>query len=232
MEAPALSSALRILIVDDHAIVREGLRRILEMADPQWQVVEASDGFQALELLRQQPCDVGVFDLSMPAMGGLELVRRVRADWPAMGCMILSMHAEDQYAMRSFKAGASGYVTKDVAPRDLAQAVRRVAAGGTYLSDAVAEGLVKSIHRAEAPTGHATLSNREIEVLSRLTAGQRPTDIALAMNLSVKTVSTHKSRIQDKLRLPSTAALIRYGIEQGLGNHLPQDHRPAPGGGR
>lgn len=228
MEALATSSALRILIVDDHAIVREGLRRILESADPHWQVTEATDGFKALELLRSQPCDVGVFDLSMPAMGGLELLRRVRADFPALRCLILSMHAEDQYAMRSFKAGANGYVTKDVAPRDLALAVRKVAAGGSYVSDAVAEGLVKSMHHAQQPTGHAALTDREFEVLSRLTAGQRPTDIAEAMHLSIKTVSTHKARIQEKLRLPSTAALIRYGVEQELGSQPLHHSRPGP----
>jgi DNA-binding NarL/FixJ family response regulator len=145
----------------------------------------------------------------------------VHAEWPGLGCLILSMHAQDQYAVRSFKAGAKGYVTKDVAPRDLARAVRKVADGGAYVSEAVAEGLVDAITGTRPAEGQALLSDRELEVLRRLTAGDRPTDIALAMHLSIKTVSTHKAHIQRKLGLPSTAALIRYALEHELGDALP-----------
>ena len=221
MYEPRHPSALRILIVDDHAIVREGLRRILEGTDCQWTVAEAVGGFQALDLLRSQPFDVAIIDLSMPDMGGLDLLRRLRPEFPALGCLILSMHAEEQYAIRAFKAGANGYVTKDSAPGDLAQAVRKIAGGGAYVSPAVAEHLVLTLSGAQEPASHAQLSNRELDVLKRLTAGQRPTEIALALHLSVKTVSTHKSRIQEKLGLASTAALIRYAVEHELGPGTP-----------
>lgn len=220
-EEPRRTGALQILIVDDHAIVRGGLRRILESTDSQWSVTEAGGGFEALDLLRNRSFDVAIIDLSMPDMGGLDLLRRLRPEFPAMACLILSMHAEEQYAIRAFKAGANGYVTKDSAPGDLALAVRKVAAGGAYVSAAVAEQLVLTLSGAQAPASHSQLSNRELEVLRRLTAGQRPTEIAEALHLSVKTVSTHKSRIQEKLGLPSTAALIRYGVEHELGTQPP-----------
>lgn len=216
MTASTSQAALRILIVDDHAIVREGLRRVLEVIDAQWVVTEAEGGFQALEALRSQSFDLAIVDLSMPDMNGLELLRRVRLEHPGLGCLMLSMHAEEQYALRAFKAGANGYVTKDSSPQDLAQAVRKIVAGGTYVSSAVAERLVHILNGADNTPGHMQLSNRELDVLRRLTAGQRPVEIAAALHLSVKTVSTHKSRIQEKLGLPSTAALIRYGVEHGL----------------
>lgn len=221
MNAPDSEVTLRILIVDDHALVREGLRRILEGVDAHWAVTEAVGGFPGLEALRSQAFDVAIIDLSMPDMNGLELLRRVRLEFPTLGCLILSMHAEEQYAVRAFKAGANGYVTKDSSPGDLVQAVRKIAAGGAYVSNAVAERMVLTLSGAQEAPSHTQLSNRELDVLRRLTAGQRPVDIAEALHLSVKTVSTHKSRIQDKLDLPSTAALIRYGVEHGLGTNTP-----------
>jgi DNA-binding NarL/FixJ family response regulator len=211
------SAALRLLIVDDHAVVREGLKRVLERTAAGWQVVEADGGFQALELLRHQAFDLAIVDLSMPDMGGLALLRRVRAEHPQLKVLILSMHAEEQYAMRAFKLGAHGYVTKDSAAKELVAAVRKVAGGGAYVSSVLAESLVLHLNGARDTPAHAHLSDRELEVLRRLVAGERPTDIARALHLSVKTVSTHKSRIQAKLQLPTTAALIRYGVEHQLG---------------
>jgi len=213
---------LRLLVVDDHAIVREGLKRVLENTAADWVVTEAEGGFQALERLRRQPFDLAIVDLSMPDMNGLELLRRVRDELPQLRVLILSMHAEEQYAVRAFRAGANGYVTKDSAAQELAAAVRRVAAGGAYVSSVLAESMVLHMSGAREPPAHASLSNREMEVLRRLVGGERPTQIARALHLSVKTVSTHKSRIQAKLNLPSTAALIRYGVEQGL------DDEPMP----
>jgi DNA-binding NarL/FixJ family response regulator len=131
--------------------------------------------------------------------------------------LVLSMHAEEQYALRAFRAGASGYVTKDCASAELVAAVRKVAAGGAYVSTGLAERVVQQLSGASAAPRHALLSDREMEVLQRLVAGQRPTEIAGALHLSVKTVSTHKSRVLEKLQLPNTAALIRYGIEHRLG---------------
>ena len=209
--------SLNILVVDDHAIVREGLKRILEGTASGWTVVEAGTGFEALEILRRQAFDVAVIDLSMPGMSGLELLRRARPRLPRLRVLMLSMHAEEQYAMRAFKAGANGYVTKDSATRELAAAVRKVAEGGVYVSGSLAERVVLQLNGAHEPARHTQLSDRELEVLQRLVAGHRPTEIAKALHLSVKTVSTHKSRILDRLQLPNMAALIRYGMEQGLG---------------
>jgi DNA-binding NarL/FixJ family response regulator len=208
------SAPLQILIVDDHAIVREGLKRILEAEG--WRVIEAAGAFEALDALRNQPFDVAIMDLSMPGMNGLELLGRVRPEFPRLRVLMLSMHAEEQYAMRAFKAGANGYVTKDGASRELAAAVHKVAEGGAYVSAGLAERLVLQLVGAREPARHTQLSDRELDVLRRLVAGQRPTEIANALHLSIKTVSTHKRRILDRLQLPNMAALIRYGIEQGL----------------
>ena len=208
--------ALQILIVDDHAIVREGLVRILEATGRNWQVAEATSGFQALEWLRRNQAALAIVDLSMPGMGGLELIARFKRDFPKLRVLVLSMHAEEQYAIRAFQAGAHGYVTKDRAPAELVGAVEKVAAGGAYVTASLAESVVCQLNGTLSAPRHAQLSNRELEVLRRLVAGQRLSDIAEALHLSIKTVSTHKRRIQDKLQLRSTAALIRYGMEHGL----------------
>jgi DNA-binding NarL/FixJ family response regulator len=218
MTASPSLHAMRILIVDDHAIVREGLKRILEGTEERWAVSEASTGFQALELMRQQPVDLAIVDLSMPGMSGLELIKRIKTDHPGAGVLVLSMHAEQQYALRAFKAGANGYVTKDSAATELVIAVRKVAGGGAYVTASLAEQVVRQLNDAGTAPRHAELSDRELEVLCRIVAGQRLTDIGEALHLSVKTISTHKSRIQEKLQLPTMAALIRYGMEHGLGD--------------
>lgn len=212
----APSGPLAILIVDDHAIVREGMKRILGATPEAWVVAEASGGFQALELMRARPVDLAIVDLSMPGMSGLDLIRRIRAEFPQVGILVLSMHAEEQYALRAFRAGANGYVTKDSAATELTAAVRKVAGGGAYVTESLAERVVLSLGGREDAPAHAQLSDREMDVLRRIVSGARLTDIADALHLSVKTVSTHKSRIQEKLQLGSTAALIRWGMEQGL----------------
>ena len=216
MRLPAAHASLQLLLVDDHSIVREGLKRVLALSSSPWTIAEAGTGFQALEVLRGQPIDLVIADLSMPGMNGLELIRRIRALHPAVSVLVLSMHAEEQYAMRAFKAGAKGYVTKDTAAEELVAAVRKVAAGGIYVSAGLAERVVQQLSgETQAPT-HAALSDRELDVLQRIVGGQRLTDIALTLHLSIKTVSTHKSHIQDKLKLPNMAALIRYGLENNL----------------
>jgi two-component system invasion response regulator UvrY len=209
--------ALRLLLVDDHSIVREGLKRVLTSSANPWEITEAGTGFQALDLLRQQEFDLAIADLSMPGMNGLELIRRIRMSHPSVAVLVLSMHAEEQYAMRAFKAGAKGYVTKDTAAEELVAAVHKVASGGAYVSAGLAERVVQQLNGELQSPRHAELSDRELDVFQRIVAGQRLTDIAASLNLSIKTVSTHKSRIQDKLQLPSTAALIRYGLENRLG---------------
>ncbi len=215
------TTAFRILIIDDHAVVREGLRRILESADREWSVAEAGTALQALEIMRHDSFDLAIVDLSMPGMNGLEFLRRARPEYPRMRVLVLSMHAEEQYAMRAFKAGASGYVTKDSASKELAGAVRKVNEGNPYVSANLAERMVLQLSGGAEASRHSELSNRELDVLKRLVAGQRPTEIARALHLSVKTISTHKRRILERLELPNLAALVRYGLQHGLGPDEP-----------
>lgn len=211
--APA---AVHLLLVDDHTIVREGVKRVLESTQEGWSITEESSGFQALDSLRRARFDLAIVDLSMPGMSGLELIRRIRTEWPRLPVLVLSMHAEEEYALRAFKAGANGYVTKDSDAEELIQAVHKVLRGGAYVTTSLAERVVQQLNGSVEVPRHAQLSNRELEVLRRIVAGQRSTDIANALHLSVKTISTHKARIMEKLQLTSTAALIRYGMEQRL----------------
>lgn len=221
----SVPQGLQLLVVDDHVIVREGLRRILEGGGHGWTATEAGNGYEALERLKQQRIDVVITDVSMPGMSGLELIRRVRTEHPRAKVLVLSMHAEEQYALRAFKAGANGYLTKDLAGTDLVQAVCKVASGGAYVTESLAERVVLGLSGVAEPPGHSQLSDREFDVLRRIVAGQNLSTIADELHLSVKTVSTHKRRMLDKLGLGSTAALIRYGMELGL----PADGSPVPG---
>jgi DNA-binding NarL/FixJ family response regulator len=188
---------IRLLLVDDHVIAREGLKRVLEATTEGWHIIEASSGNQALDRLREQPIDLAIVDLSMPGIGGLELIGRIKVHWPSVAVLVLSMHAEDEYALRAFQSGANGYITKDRAPSDLVDAVRKVLQGGAYVTASLAERVVMQLNGTVKVPRHAQLSNREIEVLRRIVHGQRLTEIAEALSLSVKTVSTHKTRIQE-----------------------------------
>ncbi len=217
-EPSLLTAGLKhLLLVDDHIIVREGVKRVLEAIAGEWHVTEVSNGHHALERLRQQNFKLAIVDLSMPGMSGLELVKRLKAEHPDTAVLVLSMHAEEQYAVRAFKAGANGYLTKDSAPTELITAVHKAAAGGVYVSQSMAERVVQQLNGAQAAPRHAELSDRELEVLQRIVDGERLTDIAETLHLSVKTVSSHKSRIQEKLQLPNMAAVIRYGLEHQFG---------------
>ena len=208
-----------LLLVDDHTVVREGLNRLLEPLAEEWLITEASTGYQALECLRAQPFELAIVDLSLPGMSGLDLIARIRSEFPLVAVLVLTMHAEEQYALRAFQAGARGYVTKDTAGTDLVAAVRKVAQRGVFVSAHLAERVVQRLSGQRAASPTEVLSNREMEVLQRIVAGQRPVDIAQDLHLSVKTVSTHKRRILEKLQLDSTAALIRYGLEHQLGKN-------------
>lgn len=225
----ALPAGLRILVVDDHAIVREGVVRILGNAAPDADVRQAPNGFAALEALRAAPADVVIADLSMPGMTGLDLIRRLRAEHPRTAVLVLSMHGEEQYALRAFKSGANGYLTKDRAAAELVEAVRKLSAGGAYVTPGVAETLVLGLHRPVEAATPGQLSDREFDVLRRLVAGQRVGQIADELHLSIKTISSHKRRILDKLGLDSTAALIRYGLDHGLATALPAGGHDAEG---
>lgn len=211
---------LRLLLVDDHTVVREGLKRLIDPETNRWSITEAGTGFQALECLRRQPIDLAIVDLSMPGMSGLELTRRIKLEFPSVAVLILTMHSEEQYAIRVLQAGANGYVTKDSAAAELVAAVRKVAAGGVFLSAHLAECMVQQLNGQRPAPDLQLLTNRELEILQRLVSGQRPVDIANELHLSIKTVSTHKTRIQEKLNLDSTAALVRFGLEHQLGKGL------------
>ncbi len=216
MDAADKRKPLRILIIDDHEIVREGLQRVLAHAEEGWQVTACADAFQALDVLRRQPVDLAIVDLNMPVMGGLDLIKRMRSEHPDVAVLVLSMNAQEQYALRAFRAGARGYVTKDCAGTELVVAVRRLAAGGAYVPASLAESVVLQLQGDTAAPRHDRLSDREMDVMRRLVSGERLTTIGTALHLSVKTISTHKSRILEKLQLPNLAALVRYGIEHGI----------------
>jgi len=201
----------RVLLADDHKIVRDGLKRIL--AGTELEVAaEAASGDEALALVKANDYDIAMIDMSMPGLSGIALVKRLKAEKPKMKLLVLSMHGEHQYAARALKAGASGYLTKDSAADQLLGALRKIAAGGVHISDAAASALVSS----PAGSSHESLSDREFEVLKLLVQGLGPSEIGERLHLSVKTVSTHKTRIQEKLGLGSTAELVRYALEHKL----------------
>ena len=221
MQNPPDSPSMNLLLIDDHQVVREGLKRLLSLGTTAWAITEASSGHEALEQLRQRPFKLAIVDLSMPGMNGLDLIKRIKSEYPATRVLVLSMHSEDQYAIRAFKLGADGYLVKDAASSELQLAATKVAAGGMYVSPSMAERVVMQLSSNHTRSGgHETLSNRELEVLQRIVAGQRLTEIANDLHLSVKTVSTHKANLQEKLQLPTMAALIRYGIDNNLGPSL------------
>jgi DNA-binding NarL/FixJ family response regulator len=209
-------SPIHLILVDDHAIVREGLARILQSEEPSWQVAEAKDAGAALALLRKDSVDVMVVDVAMPGLNGLELIQRAHALHPSLPCLVLSMHDEEQYATRAFRAGARGYLTKDKASAELIKAVRKVAAGGTYVTETLAERMVQSFTATEARPAHSRLSDREFEVLRHLASGMRVSDIAESLHISVKTVSTHKKHVLEKLNVGSVVELVRYGMDAGI----------------
>jgi DNA-binding NarL/FixJ family response regulator len=201
----------RILIADDHKIVRDGLKRILAGSDIEV-AGEAASGDEALALVKANDYDVAMVDMSMPGLAGIALIKRLKAEKPKLKVLVLSMHGEHQYAARALKAGASGYLTKDSAADQLLGALRKIAGGGVHISDAAASALVS----AQAVTSHESLSDREFEVMRLLVEGLGPSEIGERLHLSVKTVSTHKTRILEKLGLGSTAELVRYALEHKL----------------
>ena len=202
---------IRVLIADDHKIVRDGLKRILSAHGEVDVTGEAADGDQALALVRAHEYDLAMVDMSMPGLSGIDLIKRLKLEKPKLRILVLSMHGERQYAARALKAGASGYLNKDSAAELLVGAIRKIAAGGVHIGDAAAASLISA---DKAP--HEALSDREFEVLRLLVEGLGPTDIGDKLHLSVKTVSTHKTRILEKLNVSSTAALVRYALDHKL----------------
>jgi two-component system, NarL family, invasion response regulator UvrY len=203
---------IRVLIADDHSIVRDGLKRILASTTDIQVAGEAASGEQALQLVRSGDYDVVMLDMSMPGLSGLDLIKRLKLEKPKLRILVLSMHGEQQYAARVLKAGAAGYLNKDSAAELLLGTLRKIATGGVHVGDAAAAALLQSGDRQP----HETLSDREFEVMRLLVEGLGPTEIGERLHLSVKTVSTHKTRILEKLSLGSTAELVRYALENKL----------------
>ncbi|WP_206957011.1 response regulator [Trinickia acidisoli] len=206
----------KVLLADDHTLVRDGLRHILEGTSGFEVVGEAYDGPTTISLVRGTQADVLVLDLSMPGRNGIELVKQIKDELPALRVLVLTMHAEQQYAVRAFKAGASGYLTKESASKELVSALTKISAGGVYVSLSMAERLAQSLNEPTDMLPHQRLSDREFDVFRRIAAGQTISEIAHELCVSAKTVSTYKTRILEKMQMPHEAALVRYAIQHKL----------------
>lgn len=211
----------RVLLADDHAMFREGLRHVLERSGEFSVVGEAGSASETLEAVRRTPADVLVLDLSMPGRSGTDLIRQVLAARPELPILVLSMHPEDQYAVRVLAAGASAYLTKYTRAEVLLQALRRVAEGGRYIGETVAELLAQQLQPRGAPERHDTLSDREFQILHALVEGESVSAIAQRLHLSVKTVSTHKTNVLRKLHCHNLPELVRYALAHGIGVDQP-----------
>jgi DNA-binding NarL/FixJ family response regulator len=208
---------IRVLLADDHSIVRDGLRRIVEEDGAMTVVAEASDGREALRKIDDSRPDVAVVDISMPGFDGLEVVSRLKDAHPALPVLILTMHEEAQYVVRAIEAGAMGYLTKQSAPEQLVTAIRKLHSGQRYITDEATEALALRIAKgAQAKTPLDSLSMRELQVLRRLGMGHTNREIASAYNISIKTVDTYRARLLKKLDLRNNAELIRFAIQNNL----------------
>jgi len=206
----------RVLLVDDHAMLRRGVRQVIEEHVGRGEFAEAADAKEALRLVRSDAWDLVILDISMPGRSGLDVLREIRAARPRLPVLMLSMHPEDRYALRALKGGAAGYITKDASPEDLARAVRKVLGGGTYVSVALAEKLAMRLSAGSPDHLHETLSGREHEVMCLIATGNTVSEIATRLSLSVKTISTYRVRVLRKMGLSNNAELIAYAIRHGL----------------
>ncbi|RJX30259.1 MAG: DNA-binding response regulator [Oxalobacter sp.] len=206
----------RIVIADDHTIMREGLKRILDGVDDIIVIGEATNGYETIDWVRKGGFDILLMDLSMPGRNGIELIRQVKSEAPKLPLLILTMHDEEQYAVRSIRAGAQGYLTKESAGTQLVNAIRRVATGRPYISTQVAEQLALNIMAPNKELPHTQLSDREFEVFNLLVSGKSLTEIGDQLHLSVKTVSTHKTRIMQKMQMHSLSEIIQYAVAHQL----------------
>ena len=206
----------RVLIADDHSVVRQGLKQILADTNDMEVVAEAANGAEVLERLRVIGVDIVVLDLSMPGISGLEVIRQIRKEYPKIAVLVLSVHSEEQYAVRVMKVGASGYVTKDSAPEELVKALRCASCGRKYVSGSLAERLAIDLERGSDKFPHEDLSDREYEVFRLIVSGLSAQQIAGELGLSAKTVSTYRARLMLKMRMHSSAELTRYAIVHGI----------------
>jgi len=206
----------RILVVDDHSVVRKGITQIVAESSGMEVVGEAATGEEALELSHTCGFDVVILDIAMPGRGGLDLIRELKARNPSVKVIVLSMYPEEQYAIRSLREGASAYLTKGHSPEELILAIKTVAEGKRYLTPSVAEGLAAYVENGSHRLPHETLSDREMQVLVLIGSGKQVSEIADELSLSIKTVSTYRSRILLKLNMQTNAQLIRYSLQYGL----------------
>jgi DNA-binding NarL/FixJ family response regulator len=205
---------IRVVLADDHPVVRQGLIRML--ADGGIKVVaDVGNAGALMDALGRVEADVVVLDINMPGRSGIEALAEIRKHFPRVGALVLSVHPEEQFAVRAIRAGAAGYLTKDAAPAQLVEAVRALAAGQRYITPAVANALAGALHRSGRPP-HDDLSGRELRVLTMIGAGRTVSEIAAELSISVKTVSTYRTRILEKLELKTTAELARYAILERL----------------
>lgn len=207
---------IRILIADDHTLVREGLKQILAASCDMTVGGEAGDGFETLARVREGGWDILLLDMSMPGRSGVDLIRQIRGEAPRLPILVLSMYKEDEYAIRTIRAGAAGYLCKDSASAQLISAIRKVAGGGHFISPEVAGELAYGLIVKDDRAPHETLSEREFQIFRRLAVGDGVVDIAQRLNLSPKTVSTYKTRLLQKMNMTSVAELVRYGVRHGL----------------
>lgn len=207
---------IKVFIADDHAIVREGLKQIL--ADTRDIVVagEAENGVDAVKLFRKSGCHVVLLDISLPDKSGIDVLKQIKKEKPDLAVLMLSMHREDQYAIRSLKAGAAGYLTKQSAPKELVTAIRQVAGGLKYVSPALAQELANHLGEDHEAPAHETLSDREYQTLTMIASGKTVGTIAKELSLSVKTVSEYRARLLAKMKLKNSAELTHYAIKNGL----------------
>jgi DNA-binding NarL/FixJ family response regulator len=206
----------KIIIADDHPIVRAGMKQIISEVSDLMVTAEASDGRGLLSKIRSEEFDLVILDITMPRMDGLDVLKQLKIDKPKLPVIVLSVHPEDQYAMRVLKAGASGYVTKASAPDELINAVRKVCRGGKYISPTIAEKLAFQLDADFEEMPHELLSDREYQVLCLLASGKSVTQIAEQLALSVKTVSTYRARILEKMDMKNNAELIHYAVQNKL----------------
>lgn len=207
---------MRILIADDHAVVRHGLRQILAVAYRNAHFGEAADSQQTLDLVWKDTWDIVILDLTMPGRGGVDVLTEIKRSNPALPVLILSMHPEDQFAVRLLKAGAAGYMNKECAPDELVGAVRKVMAGGRYVSGKLSEKLASLLVNEVQLSPHERLSNREFFILRQIAAGKSVSIIANDLSLSVKTVSTYRHRLLEKMNLSNNAEILRYAFDNNL----------------
>jgi two-component system invasion response regulator UvrY len=207
---------LRILLVEDHAIVRQGLRRILADVYPDLDCAEASTGIEAVQQVQAGEWDLVICDINLPGRSGLEILRDIHDLRPALPVLMMTMYAEEQYALRAFRAGAAGYITKDSPAEEMVEAVKKVVGGGKYVSRNLAEHLASSLVSDTGRPAHESLSDRELQVLRMLATGMTVKEIGFELHLSEKTVSTYRTRILEKLNMRTTAELMRYAIKANL----------------